>query len=281
MGSYDMKSTARCLAALADESRHSFLVSTANLRGPNEVRLLRYSEEDDDVRCAAIWHHNYEVSSLSSNATEPTLLATAYSTLDEKGARATVWRLTDLHEGGEGEDGEGGGGGGRFSEPLVKDLGVVAELPQATAADGGADPLFHVQWAPQVAGHDADELVTAHAGSARSWRLRADGSVAPAGVARFPHEANFVGAVAWDPHRPAEVAVAADAEVVFWDLRSGECARSVGGAVAVAGGVVRAVSFNPNKPFHVATAGDDFGVKIWDARRPSAPLKILEGHSHW
>ena len=289
MGSYDMKSTARCLAALADESRHSFLVSTANLRGPNEIRLLRYSEEDDDVRCVATWHHNYEVCSLSSNAADPTLLATAYSTLDERGARATLWRLTDLHEGGEGEEeegaagggGGGGGGGSRLAEPLVKDLGVVAELPQATGAGGGADPLHHVQWAPHAAGHEAGTLVSAHAGSARGWRLRDDGSVAPLGVARFAHDANFVGAVAWDPHHPAEVAVAADAEVGFWDLRSGECARSIGGAVSVAGGVVRALSFNPNKPWHVATAGDDFGVKIWDARRPSAPLKILEGHSYW
>ena len=112
MGSYDMKSPARCLAAVSDEVHHSFLVSTANLRGPNEIRLLRYSEEDDDVRCAATWHHNYEVCSLSSNAADPTLLATAYSTLDERGARATLWRLTDFSEGGEGEEGEGGGGGG-------------------------------------------------------------------------------------------------------------------------------------------------------------------------
>ena len=123
MGSYDMKSTARCLAALADESRHSFLVSTANLRGPNEIRLLRYSEEDDDVRCVATWHHNYEVCSLSSNAADPTLLATAYSTLDERGARATLWRLTDLHEGGEGEEEEGaaGGGGGGDAAGAVAD----------------------------------------------------------------------------------------------------------------------------------------------------------------
>jgi hypothetical protein len=36
--SFELKSNAKCLVALADEVHHSFLVSTANLRGPNEVR---------------------------------------------------------------------------------------------------------------------------------------------------------------------------------------------------------------------------------------------------
>ena len=44
---------------------------------------------------------------------------------------------------------------------------------------------------------------------------------------------------------------------------------------------VRAVSFNSNKPWHLASGGDDHKVKLWDLRRPAAPVKILDGHTHW
>lgn len=41
------------------------------------------------------------------------------------------------------------------------------------------------------------------------------------------------------------------------------------------------VSYNVNKPMHLATGGDDMRVKVWDLRRPDMPVKILEGHTHW
>ena len=44
---------------------------------------------------------------------------------------------------------------------------------------------------------------------------------------------------------------------------------------------VRAVSFNSNKPWHLASGGDDYKVKVWDLRRPTTPVKILDGHTHW
>lgn len=43
----------------------------------------------------------------------------------------------------------------------------------------------------------------------------------------------------------------------------------------------RDVDFNSNKPNALLTAGDDRKVKLWDARNFSAPVKTLEGHSHW
>ena len=43
----------------------------------------------------------------------------------------------------------------------------------------------------------------------------------------------------------------------------------------------RAVDYNPNKPFHIVTGGEDRLVKFWDFRKPDTPLKVLLGHSHW
>jgi WD40 repeat protein len=106
--------------------------------------------------------------------------------------------------------------------------------------------------------------------------------VSELGCARLDRDASFCGGVAWDPHHPSEVAVAADGEVVVWDVKSGDRARAVGEAVeGSSGGVVRALSYNTNKPWMLATAGDDYRVKLWDLRKCAAPVKILDGHTHW
>lgn len=45
--------------------------------------------------------------------------------------------------------------------------------------------------------------------------------------------------------------------------------------------IVRDVDHNPNKPWHLATCGDDRAVRIWDTRKHDAPLLTLREHSHW
>ncbi|CAN0521111.1 unnamed protein product, partial [Ectocarpus sp. 8 AP-2014] len=36
---------------------------------------------------------------------------------------------------------------------------------------------------------------------------------------------------------------------------------------------VRDLDYNPNKPFCLATCGEDRLIKFWDLRRPNAPVK--------
>jgi WD40 repeat protein len=71
--------------------------------------------------------------------------------------------------------------------------------------------------------------------------------------------------------------------------------------------IIRDIDYNPNKPYHVVTAGvassflharvacgserrvavclhasgEDRRVRVWDLRKPQKPLKILGGHTHW
>lgn len=279
----DVRTQARCIAAHAGSAEaptvHGFLVASASLRGPNEVRLLRYREEENEVRCVALWAHNYEVTSLSGNPADGALLSTVYSTLDGGGGRGTVWRLPELPEEGAGAGGEDGS---QQQDPLSSELQRVADLPSAAAAapGGGVDALHHLAWAPRVEEHRPGTLVSAHSGSVRTWTLEDGARLAESACARFDAEASFVGALAWDPHHPAEVAVATDGDVSVWDVRSGDKARAMG-ACAVAGGCVRGLSYNPNKPWHLASCSDDYRVKVWDLRRCAAPIKILDGHSSW
>jgi hypothetical protein len=289
---YELRSQSRCLTAHAPSSEdaltHGFLAATAMLRGPNEIRLLRYTEEEEgDLRCVALWVHNYEITSMSGCPTDGSLLSTVYSPLDDQGCRGTVWRLPEVPEESSSSSSSGADseyGGSSSEEPMRKDLEKVADLPVARAGAGSSSPLdalHHLAWAPKVEGHKPGTLVSAHSGSVRCWSLEDGGRLAESSCARFESEASFVGGVAWDPHHPAEVAVATDGEVNVWDVRSSERARSIAEAVSVTAGCVRGLSYNPNKPWHLASCGDDNRVKIWDLRRCAAPVKILDGHSSW
>lgn len=64
-----------------------------------------------------------------------------------------------------------------------------------------------------------------------------------------------------------------------WDLRSGKNSFDRADAHK---STIRAVDYNPNKPYHVVTGGDDAQVFIWDVRQINEPiLDIQSSHSHW
>ena len=336
MASFSLNAPARCLVAVSAASSsssssssaaeeeggvHCFLAGTCHLRALNELRLLRYSEEDESLACAAAFGHRHEVLALASSPASAALAATVYS--DVATQRAAVWRLPGLAaaaaagaERAERERERERGGGGSAPEPTARDLELVAELPSLVA---GAC-VEAVQWGPGGAGGagggsagaaaaagDGLVLVAASRAGVCEVRLRQGGgaaasaalSTAAAGTPMLFGSggggggalgagagfASHVGGVAWDPHHASEVAVAVDGAVQCWDLRAAERPRclehAVAGAAAGAGGAVRALSYNPNRPWVLASGGDDHRVKCWDLRRAAAPLKVLEGHTHW
>ena len=44
---------------------------------------------------------------------------------------------------------------------------------------------------------------------------------------------------------------------------------------------VRGVDYNPNKPYVALSCGDDYMLKFWDLRKPSAALHSIKAHAHW
>jgi len=155
----------------------------------------------------------------------------------------------------------------------------------ATAADGGSGDSSWLDvrsYARQELFEQRQVVLMRSATAAAAGGSGGGGGGALGAGAGF---ASHVGGVAWDPHHASEVAVAVDGAVQCWDLRAAERPRclehAVSGAAAGAGGAVRALSYNPNRPWVLATGGDDHRVKCWDLRRSAAPLKVLEGHTHW
>lgn len=85
-------------------------------------------------------------------------------------------------------------------------------------------------------------------------------------------------ALVWDPHHPNELSVALDESVSTWDVRTKSIVRTIPNAHKQC---VRDVDYNPNRPYHVVTGGDDGSIRFWDLRKSSEALKTLSEHTHW
>ena len=245
----------------------------------DQIRLLRYFEEDEAIECSAVYAHKHEVISLAACPHDASLIASVFNTAPR--LRAAVWRMPELPGLGDAADAPTADDGDS-SSAAPRDMTLLADLP-AAGDDDGSD-VRSVLWRPVRDGANAMSLISVETSAVRLWSLHEGGS-GPSALSAADRvletgDASFIGGAAWDPHHVNEVAVAADSSVHCWDLRSGQRARGIEGVVPI-GSVVRDISYNPNKPWHLATAGDDFRAKVWDLRKATRPVKILDGHTHW
>jgi WD40 repeat protein len=83
----------------------------------------------------------------------------------------------------------------------------------------------------------------------------------------------------WNPHNP-ELITVGDCNLSGWDLRSGKNSFNRSQAHK---STIRAVDYNPNKPHHVVTGGDNAKVHIWDVRQLKEPILDVgnNSHTHW
>lgn len=86
-------------------------------------------------------------------------------------------------------------------------------------------------------------------------------------------------AAAWDPHHARQLASCDGRNLKVWDLRVGS--ESTTRLDFVHEDTILDVDYNPNKPFHMLSTGADRRTHLWDLRSTAAPLKTLQGHSHW
>jgi len=82
----------------------------------------------------------------------------------------------------------------------------------------------------------------------------------------------------WDPHHAHSLGVGCGGAVVSIDTRSMKAAHTVAEAHTQR---VRALDYNPNKPYVVLSCADDYALKFWDLRKPAAALHSLKAHAHW
>ncbi|KAI8609072.1 WD40-repeat-containing domain protein [Chytriomyces sp. MP71] len=83
----------------------------------------------------------------------------------------------------------------------------------------------------------------------------------------------------WNPHNSDEFCIAAGPHISGIDFRASKPTFRIPHAHLEC---VRDIDFNPNKPYYIATGGDDGKVRIWDTRATTnGPVKELSNHTHW
>ena len=85
-------------------------------------------------------------------------------------------------------------------------------------------------------------------------------------------------AACFDLHHANQFISTAGSSLNAWDLRQRTPAHRIATSHS---GLVLDVDHNPNKPYHIASCGEDCLVKFWDLRKCDSPLKILNGHTFW
>ncbi|XP_072947971.1 EARP and GARP complex-interacting protein 1 [Epargyreus clarus] len=100
-------------------------------------------------------------------------------------------------------------------------------------------------------------------------------SAAPEGRTRL----KFTGGK-WSPQGQNLFAVLQDMHIKCYDTRTDGCkpAWSIDNAHTQ---LARDLDFNPNRQFHLASAGDDAALNIWDYRNGKEPIFSRTDHSHW
>ena len=90
--------------------------------------------------------------------------------------------------------------------------------------------------------------------------------------------ADEIGAVVWDPHMTNHIVGIQGKSVVGWDIRTaagagaGALGRNSYSVPNAHTERVRGLDYNPNKPYHIVTGGDDCRVLFWDLRKCAEPV---------
>ncbi|CAG8509432.1 2207_t:CDS:2 [Acaulospora colombiana] len=166
-------------------------------------------------------------------------------------------------------------------ESNVTDLGqlprtsVAPHLPLENVFKIETDSnIKKVLWDPSK---ELTKFVSIHDSSFRVWAF--EDQLISAKVSNtidFPSSSENLSPLTtgvWNPNRP-EIAICKECSIQGWDLRS-QC---IEGAHSI---LVRALDYNPNKPYQIASAGDDCKVRFWDLRNTAESLKEISDHTHW
>ncbi|KAM0925242.1 hypothetical protein ACQ4PT_004346 [Festuca glaucescens] len=243
-----LKYQARCIADVrADAGSTTFLAGTLSLKEENEVHLIRLLPGENELVCDGLFYHPNEIWDLKSCPFDHRLFSTVYTS--GEGYGASVWKIPELY--------------GQSNSPQLEEL---FKLDEHTAK------IRCVLWWP-LGKHD--KIISIDERNIFLWNIDPSNKsakvVSQGSADMLP---NLRGG-AWDPHNHNSIAAITDSSLHFWDLRSMKRSNAIEHAH------IRDVDYNPKKQNIIATAEDEFGIRLWDLRMLKHPLKDLPGHSHW
>ena len=272
-------------AVHGDRVENRWLVGSSRIRQDNHLYALRYHSEVNELGVdATLFHDTGPIQCIATSPSDPTKLLTAA----ERSSTATLWQApSDVMEDTRGlrydpeeEDALG-------SAP-TENLESLTTLPSLTG-----EPLVDVVWRNSLLDESTqpgDVLTLDRAGSLTQWDVSMESASSVRTMEQHLEKApmsksGLVPRVAWDPHSNGDtVALTRHKSVHLLDLREDSSIPSgiVESFAAHRSSAVMDIDFNPNKPYVLATAGQDGLLKFWDLRSAKHPLTVCRGgHSHW
>ncbi|RMX70454.1 hypothetical protein DD238_000437 [Peronospora effusa] len=256
---------------LAEKDHTQFFVGTSTLNQPNQIHVVQVNDDASDVITTQLFRHPGEVLSLAPSPYNQQLLITCAKQRGQS-SETLLWKLPEA----EPISGDNGKDTGRGA--MMQNLEQVAAFP----AQKGPVSEYNrrVAW---NAMSDTSTVASAHETLLCTWQLN-EGLVEAQD--KLELDVSMLGgvtkkgatALAWDPHHASRLAFALGGSVRMWDLRAKQDSVSVEDAHPSA---TLSLDFNPNKPYALASGGDDGKLKFWDLRNAHNPLLTLNAHSHW
>ena len=243
----------RCVTAVSgSKERHRFLVGTCSAKEDNEVHLLDFDEDRNEVNCVAVLPHVDEVWALATHPSDPSLFLSAH--FHHTRDRATLWSIP---------------------EPLPPDstpaLTEVTSLPLPPAASTVRALVFN-----PMEGDSSSALLSLDNAGMRLWSMAGS---EPTPTYQLEREEMY--AACWDPHHPSLLVASAAQSLTGYDVRQSPSSAPTHSIPHAHSDLILSLDYNPNKPYHLLSSGMDRLVQIFDLRKAAAPLITLAQHTHW
>jgi WD40 repeat protein len=279
----------RTLASVrSDKTQSRFLVGTNCIQHPssNSIFILRFHSEANDISLdAKLSHATGSIAAMCSSPTEASVVVTAA----EGSSNATLWKIPAevmLQSSGPSYDEDES----ERTDTSSRDFHVTStesmEVLTTLQADGS--DLVDIVW--RDAGDDGpspgDVLTIDRKGRICQWDIGFGQAEQVHSVETFDGKTlkSQQPRITWDPHGNGNaVALTNGASVNILDWRTDTSIPSgTMGSFLAHRYAVTDLDYNPNKPFVLATAGQDSLIKFWDLRSAKQPLLVARGgHSHW
>ena len=251
----------------ASHEKHRFLVGTCCVNEKNELSVLEYHENLNQIEAAAVYNHPDQIWTMEPSPNELDLVLTSHQTSGGNKA-VSLWRMPHQTE----EDLQSG--------TILEDKLELEQEATWSAADDRSTIIHSLKWHPTK----PNNVLTADASSVRVLTLT-ESSITETSLFQYDHQDdNGVvrdltgGTVAWDPHTTTNCATAHGSTLYLMDTRQMKPSQVLPKTHA---GAIRDIEFNPNKPSILVSCSDDRKVKFWDLRNMSTPIRTLAGHSHF
>ncbi len=243
-----------------------FFVGTCSVTEENQLHLVEFNDDEEEVMCVNVYPHSPEVVALAASPSDPALLVTSFNQTRGSSVSNNVglWRI-----------------GGDEATPKLDMAAELCYPPEKKRERGCVSGLLWEQGF-------AEMVFTVEPGRLAGWNLAQLGTGPAMEVVLSPEDSLAqVGGASLNPHIATVLAVCVGDSVLGFDTREAGSARGVPvwKLRSATDEHVRDCDFNPNKPYFLCCGGDEGRVRFWDYRKPSEFVQQSfppgSQHSHW